>query len=182
MISYDFIFYIPITLVFLYLGYRKAGKDVSLYYYLLTFFLAITYINCAIDKLFFPIFYDVPEAVDVKTRINLEFDLSKMEGNQIFYNVLVTVPLAICLLFIFRSRIKNIVLSTVVSTILIEIIQLIILITVKPGNVYFDILDIFLNVIGGLIGCVLLLVVRKIATYIKINGFLGYVADTLRKN
>ena len=182
MISYDFVFYIPITLLFFCLGYRKAKKEVSLYYYLLTFFFAITYINCAIDKLIFPIFYDVPEAVDIKTRINLEFDLSKMVGKQVFYNVLVTIPLAMCLLFIFRSRIKNIVFFTVVSSISIEIIQLIILITVKPGNVYFDIIDIFLNVIGGIIGCVLLYVVRKIAKYIKLNGFLGYAVNTLTKN
>ena len=124
----------------------------------------------------------MPEAVDIKTRINLEFDLSKMEGKQIFYNVLVTVPLAMCLLFIFRSRIKKIVFFTLVSAILIEIIQLIILVTVKPGNVYFDIIDVFLNVIGGIIGCVLLLVSRKVVKNIKINGFLGYVADTLKKN
>lgn len=182
MIGYDFVFYVPITLLFFCFGYRKAKKDISLKCYLVTFFCAMTYINCAIDKLFFPIFYDVPEVVDIKTRINLEFHFSKMMEKQIFYNILVTVPLAISLLFIFRSRIRNIIMVTIVSSILIEIMQLIILITIKPGNVYFDILDVFLNFLGGIFGCILLFVARKIASYVKINGFVGYVANTLKNN
>lgn len=180
MIGYDLIFYVPISFIFFYFGYRNAKKDNLSKWYMLTFICAITYINCAIDKLFFPIFYDVPEAVDIKSRMNFEIDFSNMMGIQIFYNTLVTVPLAISLLFIFRTQIKKVVVFSVLSSGMIEIVQLIILVTIKPGNVYFDVLDMILNLSGGILGCVLLLIARKIAQYIKIKGFVGYIAETLK--
>ena len=181
MIGYDFIFYVPISLVFVWLGYKKVKKEDLPKWYWLTFLCGLTYINCAIDKLFFPIFYDVQDVIDIKNYINLDMDFSKMMVSQIFYNVLVTVPLAICLLFVFRSKVKNVIISTILCSVSIEIVQLIIILIIKPANVYFDIMDIFLNLLGGIIGCILLIVAKKIASFINMNGFMGYVADAFRK-
>lgn len=182
MLGYDLRFFVPISVLLIFLGICVAKKEKVSNWYWLTFMFGLTYINCAIDKLFFPIFYDNPKdeyMLENYLKISLEF--TKLERVQSIYNILVTMPLAFVLYLICKRGIKTTALLTFAITVSIEFVQLIVILSLKPGNIWFDTRDIVLNVIGGVLGIVILLILRMACVKMKGKGtaFVKYMIDTL---
>lgn len=182
MIGYDLRFFIPISLILIFLGVLVFKRQKPGGWFWFTLILGLTYINCMIDKLFFPIFIDNPkDEYMLSEHINTVISFLNMGKTQIVYNIVVTIPLALALKFMYRRKFITTSIITLVCSVIIEVIQLLIIVTAKPGNIWFDLTDVILNTIGGVIGIILLFILKKICEKNKGKGvaFIKYVIDTM---
>ncbi|MBR6698355.1 MAG: VanZ family protein [Lachnospiraceae bacterium] len=183
MIGYDLRFFVPFSLIIFLIGWKEYKKNNKSKWYWLTFFFSITYMNCAIDKLFFPIFYDNPKKDYLLSNyVNCDFLFGNLEMMHIIYNIVVTVPLAFAICFIIgKNRLKIISSIIIVSCPCIELIQLLIIATFKTGNIWFDIKDMILNVLGGIIGVFLLYIIKKNLPRFTDRSFIGYIINVFKE-
>lgn len=182
MFGYDLRFFMPVSVllsvpaVMIYLKHKPSK------WYWLTFVFGLTYINCAIDKLFFPIFVDnIKEEFNINYYIRIFDSFMEMDIMQLILNIIVTMPLALVLKFLYRCKLVITSIMTIIFSVAIESVQLLLIIVLKPGNIWFDLSDVVLNLVGGLIGVGLLLLVQKICNKNKGRGtaFIKYVIDTI---
>ena len=182
MIGYDLPFILGISVMLLVPGVLIFIKDKPSKWYWLTFVIGLIYINCMVDKLFFPIFVDNEKADFIFSNyINAAISFGNMDTMQLILNVVVTVPLGLALAFMYRRKFVITAVMTVLLSMAIEGIQLLIICTVKPANIWFDTTDIILNACGGIIGVVILFVLQKICIKNKGRGIgvIKYVIDTM---
>lgn len=182
MFGYDLRFFLPVSIllsipaVLIFIKYRPSK------WYWLTFMFGLTYINCAIDKLFFPIFVDnVKEEFNIEYYIRLLDSFMEMDIMQLILNIVVTMPLALVIAFMYRCKFVITSMITVFISIAVESVQLLLIVILKPGNIWFDLSDVALNLIGGLLGIGILFLVKKICNKNKGRGiaFIKYVIDTM---
>jgi hypothetical protein len=157
--TYGYLFYVPITLIFggllIFYGIKKEKK----YPYYLCVAVALLYINMAVKISIFPILIeDIPE-FDISYSINLRMGQWGSEWKQLILNILLTFPIGFGIPFILDTTLIKRVFICVICGLSFEVCQLILLLTVRPINVIFDVNDLICNALGALIG---LLVIQMI--------------------
>lgn len=156
MYTYGYLFYIPVSLVFvLILGVNGFVKKRPFPYYLISI-LAIIYINKAIELAIFPIFIaDIPE-FDILFNIKLIPTLGHVNITQVLLNVLLTFPIGIGLQFVTNFKFKKRAIVAILCGLSFEVLQLILLIVFKPINIFFDMSDLICNIVGTLFGLLMI--------------------------
>ena len=181
--EYGLMFSVPITLVLL-LGFgiigRKQRYPIPYYVFVIV---GIIYINYMISYAFFPIdFMEIPE-YSIYNNIDIHIDFVKANKVHLLLNVILTVPLGIVMQFITNMKNLSRLLLVFMLSISIEILQLFILVVFKPIDVYFDIMDLICNGIGGIVGLGLIALVNfryKNALYQNNNTILGYMINVCK--
>lgn len=182
MIGYDLPFILGISVLLLVPGILIFIKEKPSKWYWLFLAIGLIYINCMVDKLFFPIFVDNNEAeFAISNYMNVEVSFGNMDTMQLILNILVTVPLGLALTFMYRRKFVVTAIMTVLLSVAIEGIQLLIICIAKPANIWFDLTDVILNTCGGIIGVVILFILQKICIKNKGRGIgvIKYVIDTM---
>jgi glycopeptide antibiotics resistance protein len=167
MYTYGYLFYIPISVLYsiiiLLVGLIKKRPFA---YYLIAIIFGV-YINLAIEKVFFPLFLDGSEFfTSIKDFIDLDFDINKLDNSQIIGNIIVTFPIGILIPFILNIKNKIKVIIVLIISISLEFFQLLIISSLHPINIFFDIKDIILNVTGGMLGCIAFIAMSTIISKI----------------
>lgn len=154
MYTYGYLFYIPISVILVLLfGVNGLIRKRPFPYYLMAI-IAIIYLNKAIEIAIFPIFTDYAPVPEFSVWDNITFMLILSKSNllQIFLNLLLTLPLGIGIQFVTNLKFKGRLTLLILCGISFELIQLILLFTLKPMNIIFDISDLLCNTIGALLG------------------------------
>ena len=127
------------------------------------------YFNFFIEKAFFPIFTDgASDYVTLSNYINLDItNLFQYTPYQIIGNLLLTFPLGILMAFIIDSNNSVRIGISVLFSTLIEFIQLSMIFSLHLIDVFFDINDIILNVVGCLLGNFLFYLFCKIYIHLQ---------------
>lgn len=120
--------------------------------------------NFVIEKAFFPIFTDGAEYyVSIRNYINLDLtSLFRYTPYQIIGNLLLTFPMGILMAFVINCNNSVRIGVSVLISALIEFIQLIMIFSLHLIDVFFDINDIVLNVMGCLLGNAIFYIFCKI--------------------
>lgn len=169
MYTYGYLFYIPINVIYVSIfaikGILKKRKK-EYYFFILIFGI---YLNFFIEKAFFPIFTDgASYYVTLSNYINLDItNLFQYTPYQIIGNLLLTFPLGILMAFIIDSNNSVRIGISVLFSALIEFIQLSMIFSLHLIDVFFDINDIILNVVGCLLGNFLFYIFCKIYIHIQ---------------
>ncbi len=179
-LEYGIIFWLPISLILLLVfgRYGKINKFPMPYYVCL--FLGIVYINLAIAVAFFPMhFMDVPE-FRVENNIRWLIDFTRQDKRHFLLNIALTFPLGMGVQFV--TNMKNIprFILVIVLSASIEIIQIIILFTFEPIDVFFDMTDVFCNILGGIIGYGMIYIFNGVCKEPKkrnIQSIWGYIVQ-----
>lgn len=170
MYTYGYLFYIPINVIYVFLftikGMMKKRKKE---YYFFVFIFGI-YLNFFIDKAFFPIFTDGADYyVTLANYINLDItSLLQYTPYQIIGNLLLTFPMGILMAFIIDCNNSVRIGISVLFSALIEFIKLMMIFSLHLIDVFFDVNDIILNVVGCLFGNLVFYLFCKI--YIPIQN------------
>ncbi|MDE7224423.1 MAG: VanZ family protein [Acetatifactor sp.] len=154
MYTYGMLFWVPVNIIyFAIISICGLVKKRRREYY---FFAAVfcIYMNFLIDKAFFPIFTDGAEFyVSLEKYVNLDISLLfSYTPYQIIGNFLMMFPLGILLVFIINGKIQFQILLSVLISLMIEVVQLLMIMSLHLIDVTFDINDIILNVGGCLFG------------------------------
>ena len=169
MYTYGYLFYIPINVIYVSIfaikGILKKRKK-EYYFFILIFGI---YLNFFIEKAFFPIFTDgASYYVTLSNYINLDItNLFQYTPYQIIGNLLLTFPLGILMAFIIDSNNSVRIGISVLFSTLIEFIQLSMIFSLHLIDVFFDINDIILNVVGCLLGNFLFYLFCKIYIHLQ---------------
>ena len=186
--DYGIIFIVPITLIvagcFCIIG-KKHGCPKPFY---MICAIAIIYINCAIAYAFFPItFMEIP-GFSIYNNINMKVGFYRANSVQLLLNILLTFPIGVGAQFVTNMRNRGRLLFVCIVSFLIEMIQLMILLVFKPVDMFFDVNDIICNVLGGLLGYIVMCVLNsffkksKYQNPEKIFGFIKNVCINCANN
>lgn len=154
MYTYGYLFYLPVNVIYIFIfaikGMMKNRKK-EYYFFVLIFGI---YLNFFIEKAFFPIFTDGADYyVTLTNYINLDITrLFQYTPYQIIGNLLLTFPVGILMAFVIDCKNSVRIGISVLFSALIEFIQLIMIISLHLIDVFFDVNDIILNVLGCLFG------------------------------
>lgn len=155
--SYGYLFYIPINTIYiisaLLYGIKKKR---NFWYYIFAMIMAV-YLNGMIRLVYFPIMVETPEIWGgLQNFVDMSFDFSNMGGlYQIVGNILVTIPIGILLPLMIDFNKSSRWICVILLACSIELIQLFIIYFAHSISLFFDIKDLFLNALGGVIGCIL---------------------------
>lgn len=178
--EYGILFSVPITLALILLYGLRGRKNKYPFPYYLIVGVGIVYINFAIAYAFFPItIMDVPE-FSVLNSINLSIGRNSGGMSHYLLNVLLTIPLGIGLQFVTNKKNLNRLLTIVALCLSIELLQLLILFTLKPIDIFFDINDLICNLLGGLVGQGLMAIINmsfRDCEYGNWKTILGYLRN-----
>lgn len=178
MYTYGYLFYVPITILVsvLFIVNGIVGKR-PLAYYLLSL-LAIIYINKAIELAIFPfVIADLPE-VSIYNNINLSINLSHLSRVQLIGNVLLTVPIGVGIQYFINTKFMERLVLSILLALSFEFVQLILLLTLKPIDIFFDMNDIICNGMGAVIGLFIAYLMNQVLCKLPIKsnqGLLSYV-------
>ncbi len=164
MYTYGYLFYIPINIIYVIIfGIKGIRENRKKEYYFFVIIFGI-YLNFLIEKAFFPIFTDGAEYyVSIKNYINLDLtSLFRYTPYQIIGNLLLTFPMGILMAFVINCNNSVRIGISVLISALIEFIQLIMIFSLHLIDVFFDINDIVLNVMGCLLGNAIFYIFCKI--------------------
>lgn len=155
MYTYGYLFYIPVTTIFLFFSlFTGIRKRRTLGYYLVSCITCV-YVNQMIDYAFFPIRTNSSVSIThIWSFINLRLDIQNWDTYQIVGNLLLTFPIGFLVPFAVHVTKKQSYKLTLLLSISIEFIQLVMIALLHIATKCFDIQDIFLNAIGGLAGCI----------------------------
>ena len=164
MYTYGYMFYIPITTILVGVGVVNGliKKRKMLYYFFML--IGIIYLNIMIDKVFFPIFTD-GSVYYTGLANSINWDITRVKEYSIYqiaYNFLVTVPIGFILPFIINSDLKERMIITAIVSVMLEIVQLILIISLHLIDITFDIADIVINALGGLAGNLMFTITCKL--------------------
>ena len=181
--TYGYLFYIPITILFaiplLLIGILKK-RPIS-YYFMSCIF--IVYLNFAINIAFFPIIIqDIPE-FDIAYNVKWTLTFAEANKKQTFLNVLLTVPIGIGLQFILNLKFKMRLIISILGGMSFEVFQLFILFIWKPINIIFDMDDLVCNIVGALVGFMLISVFNlcfKQSARSEKKGIFSYIKNVCR--
>ena len=186
--DYGIIFIIPITLIiagFFFVIGKKYNCPKPFYVICI---LGIIYINCAIGYAFFPItFIDMP-GFSIFNNINMKVGFYRANYVQLLLNILLTFPIGVGAQFVTNMRNRGRLLFVCIVSFSIEMIQLMILFAFKPVDVFFDVNDIICNVLGGILGYIVMYVLNsffknsKYQNPEKIFGFIKNVCINCANN
>ena len=144
--TYGYLFYIPITILttlpFIINGLIKKRP---LPYYILVL-LAIIYINKAIDIAFFPIAILNIEEFNIYNNINLKINLINSNYYHLLLNMLLTLPIGVGIQYILNTKFLTRLIISIILSASFELIQLLILFTLKPIDLFVDINDLICNI------------------------------------
>lgn len=168
--TYGYLFYLPITLIFgsllIFYGIKKKKE---LPYYICAVG-AVWYINLAVNLSMFPILIeDIPE-FNILYNINWNIKLTGAEWKHYILNILLTFPIGFGIQFILDIDLLKRILISVICGLSFEVFQLLLLFTVGPINIIFDVNDLICNVMGSLLGLLVVQIVNILARKIKITG------------
>lgn len=164
MYTYGYLFYIPVNIIYaLIFGIKGIIENRKKEYYFFVIIFGI-YLNFVIEKAFFPIFTDGAEYyVSIRNYINLDLtSLFRYTPYQIIGNLLLTFPMGILMAFVINCNNSVRIGVSVLISALIEFIQLIMIFSLHLIDVFFDINDIVLNVMGCLLGNAIFYIFCKI--------------------
>lgn len=159
--DYGILFSIPISLLFI-IGFGIWGKKKKLpipYYFVVV--VGCIYTNFAISYAFFPITIIDISSYNVKYYINTNLGFMYESKLQMMLNIMLTIPLGIGSQFILNLKNRARLFFVLFTSILIELIQLLLIVTFKPVDMFFDINDVICNCFGGLIGYSMILLFDK---------------------
>lgn len=168
MYTYGLLFFVPINVLYImFIVVNGVIKKRPSPYYIFAFVLGV-YANFLIKYAFFPIFIPGEEHYTALVNyINMDIALLfSYSAYQIIGNVLLTFPLGILLAFITNYNVKERIVYTILLSASLELIQLIIISSLHSINITFDINDIILNMMGGVVGNIFFYLFCKI--YIRI--------------
>ena len=155
MITYGLLFWGPFSFIlWVYIIYFGKKHMLGYPYYLIAFVSSI-YFNKLIDVAFFPIRIEGAidiESVGLLSFVDLSFNFPILSFEQIYGNILMTLPLGVFLPFI--SNVDNLkrTILTIILAFSVEFIQLLMIISMHRVDTFFDVKDIILNVTGALLG------------------------------
>ena len=156
MFTYGYLFYIPITVVFMLSTIILGVIRKRPFGFYLCGCIICVYLNLVIKEAIFPIYFDGRDLF-ITVRHYVSFDLSflTLDKLQIVGNILLTLPIGFCIPFYINvDRRKNYIISGIIS-LSIEFGQLILIITVHTIDIKFDVKDLILNLSGALLGCLI---------------------------
>lgn len=167
--TYGYLFYIPITiLATLPFVINGVINKRPLPYYILVL-LAIIYINKAIDIAFFPIVILDIEEFNIYNNINLKINPLNLNYYHLLLNMLLTLPIGVGIQYILNTKFLTRLIISIILSASFELIQLLILFTLKPIDLFIDINDLICNISGALIGLVIAHIINKLQTKRPIN-------------
>lgn len=167
--TYGYLFYIPITiLATLPFVINGVINKRPLPYYILVL-LAIIYINKAIDIAFFPIVILDIEEFNIYNNINLKINPLNLNYYHLLLNMLLTLPIGVGIQYILNTKFLTRLIISIILSASFELIQLLILFTLKPIDLFIDINDLICNISGALIGLVIAHILNKLQTKRPIN-------------
>lgn len=171
MYTYGYLFYLPITIVFsmifIVIGMKKKRP---LAYYAMVF-LAVIYINKAIEIVFFPMLtaIDMPE-FSAYNNINMNIMLTSFSKMHLIFNVLLTIPIGIGVQYVTDLKFKGRFILSIALSLSFELIQLLLLFTIKPVDIIFDINDIICNVSGAILGILIVTLINMILSKVQLSN------------
>lgn len=170
MYTYGYLFYIPVTIIFVIIFGLVGLVKKRPYPYFLFALIAVIYINKAIELTIFPIF--VTDVADYNIFNNMSFGiaLGNVNVKHMILNLLLTLPIGLGIQFVTNYRITGRVVVTVLCGMSFEILQLLLLIVIKPLNIFFDMSDLLSNIVGSLLGLVIVSVWNHIFVNSVENG------------
>ena len=183
MYSYGHLFYGPITIIYaIIILLNGIIKKRHLYYYFYAILFGI-YLNYLIKHAFFPIFIPQDElSIILMDFVNLNvLKMSSYTFYQIIGNILLMFPFGVLLAFITNFNYRERIFWSMIASLSVELVQLLIIIAFHPVNIIFDINDIILNIIGGVLGNIFFYMFCKL--YVKIpniksqNSFIAYFSQ-----
>ena len=139
--------------------------------------------NYLIKYAFFPIFIPQDElSIILMDFVNLNvLKMSSYTFYQIIGNILLMFPFGVLLAFITNFNYRERIFWSIITSVSVEFVQLLIIIMFHPINIIFDINDIILNLIGGVLGNIFFYLFCKV--YVKIpniksqNSFIKYFSQ-----
>lgn len=179
--TYGYLFYIPVNIIYLTIILVYGMRKRKSYPYYVFSLVTSVYINNAVDLVYFPILCVEDERWgSIEHFMDFSLDFTHMGGlYQIGGNVLLTVPIGILLPFLFDFTKRTCWCCTIIISCMIELIQLWTIAVFHSVSKTFDVKDIILNLVGGILGLVLFemlaAVVRKVIHPEVKNRFLKYV-------
>ena len=183
MYSYGYLFYGPITIIYaIIILLNGVIKKRHLYYYFYAILFGI-YLNYLIKYAFFPIFIPQDElSIILMDFVNLNvLKMFSYTFYQIIGNILLMFPFGVLLTFITNFNYRERIFWSIITSVSVEFVQLLIIIMFHPINIIFDINDIILNLIGGVLGNIFFYLFCKV--YVKIpniksqNSFIKYFSQ-----
>lgn len=158
--TYGYLFYIPITLFFLMLFIFIGKKNKEKIFFYICAVIAVVYINFAIKLSMFPILIeDIPE-FDISYNINWSsLNLISCWKHNLL-NMLLTFPIGFGMPFLLKKSFRKNIIVAVLCGMCFELCQLLILYVLKPINIFFDINDLISNVLGVLIGSLVIYIIK----------------------
>lgn len=161
--SYGYLFYIPINAIYIIsiLLYGIKKKRNFLYY--ISAIIMAVYLNGMIRLVYFPIIIETPEIWgSLQNFVDMSLDFSNMGGlYQIVGNILVTIPIGILLPLMIDFSRRGRWICIILLSCSLELLQLFIIYFAHSISLFFDIKDVFLNLFGGVIGCILFEILIK---------------------
>lgn len=159
--TYGYLFYVPITIflagLFVILGIKKK-RQMSYYFFSL---LAVFYLNMAIKMAIFPILIeDLPEW-NVFNNISLIPNFSTLFSEHTVLNMILTFPIGIGMQFMIKAKKSICWIAVIMCGAAFEICQLILLLVLEPVNIIFDINDLLSNILGAVLGMLLMCGINK---------------------
>lgn len=149
-------------------------------YYLISI-LVIIYVNKAIELAIFPIFIaDIPE-FDILFNIKLIPTLEQVNITQIFLNVLLTFPIGVGLQFVTNFKFKTRAIVGIFCGLSFEVLQLVLLILLKPINIIFYVNDLICNVVGVLLGLLAIGFINILFKHAESNSGKESLFDYIKK-
>lgn len=164
MLTYGYLFYIPVTLAFL-LPIIITGvlKKRPLGFYLISIIIC-TYLNLVLKYSIFPIWLDGSQLFSsIAKCINFRLRFNNLDTYQIIGNIILTFPIGFCIPFLANITKKKNYIFTLLLSISIEFIQLVLIITLHTVDICFDLQDIVLNMLGGFLGCICFSLISKLS-------------------
>lgn len=160
--TYGYLFYLPITLFFLLIFIIIGKKNRQSYPFYICAFIALLFINIAINISIFPILIeDIPE-FDISYNINWNILNFGSGWRHNFLNILLTFPIGFGMQFIVNTSFAKRIIVSVLCGMSFEICQLIILYTLKPINIFFDVNDLISNIVGAFLGVLFIQLINLI--------------------
>lgn len=178
MYTYGYLLYLPITIIFslLFIINGCISKR-PLGYYVMAL-LAVIYINKAIELAFFPFLIADISEFTIYNNINFKINLISLNKIQLIGNIALTIPIGIGIQYLVNSKFIGRLFLSIALALSFELIQLILLFTLKPIDIFFDVNDIICNVTGAILGLFIACAINKLLSNIPLKsnrGLFSYI-------
>lgn len=169
MYTYLYLFYLTITIVFsvIFIVIDMKKKRPLAYYTMV--FLAVIYINKAIEIVFFSMLTAI-DMTEFSAYNNINTMLTSLSKIHLIFNALLTIPIGVGVQYVTDLKFKPRFILSITLYLSFELIQLLLLFTIKLVDIIFDINYIICNVSGAILGILIVTLINMILSKVQLSN------------